>query len=46
MTLVERVNYPGLPGHPSYELAKKYLPKGQGAILTFEIKGGMRPAKR
>ena len=34
------VNYPGLPSHPDYKLAKKYLPDGQGAILGFGIKGG------
>ena len=34
------VNYPGLPSHPDFELAKKYLPNGQGAILGFGIKGG------
>ena len=34
------VNYPGLESHPDYELAKKYLPNGQGAILGFGIKGG------
>ncbi len=34
------VNYPGLPTHPTYELAKKYLPKGQSGILGFGIKGG------
>ena len=34
------VNYPGLKSHPNYELAKKYLPDGQGAILGFGIKGG------
>ena len=34
------VNYPGLKSHPDYELAKKYLPCGQGAILGFGIKGG------
>jgi O-acetylhomoserine (thiol)-lyase len=37
------VNYPGLKSHPDYNLAKKYLPNGQGAILGFGIKGG-RPA--
>ncbi|MGG3505985.1 homocysteine synthase [Paenibacillus lautus] len=37
---VEWVSYAGLPSHPSHNLAKKYLPKGQGAILTFGIKGG------
>jgi len=34
------VNYPGLESHPDYKLARKYLPKGQGAILGFGIKGG------
>ncbi|MBK9710530.1 MAG: homocysteine synthase [Kouleothrix sp.] len=34
------VNYPGLPEHPTYELAKKYLPKGQSGILGFGIQGG------
>ncbi|QPA32906.1 homocysteine synthase [Thermaerobacillus caldiproteolyticus] len=43
---VESVSYPGLESHPSYELAKKYLPKGQGAILTFEIKGGVEAGKK
>nr|WP_044200526.1 O-acetylhomoserine aminocarboxypropyltransferase/cysteine synthase family protein [Oscillochloris trichoides] len=39
------VNYPGLPNHPSYELAKKYLPKGQSGILGFGIKGGREAGK-
>lgn len=43
---VTNVNYAGLPSHPSYELAQKYLPKGQGAILTFEIKGGVEAGKK
>ena len=43
---VEWVNYPGLPSHPSYDLAQKYLPKGQGAILTFGIKGGIEAGKK
>ncbi|MHA6483693.1 homocysteine synthase [Paenibacillus sp. strain BS8-2] len=42
---VEWVNYPGLPSHPSYELARKYLPNGQGAIMTFGIKGGVEAGK-
>ncbi len=37
---VNWVNYPGLESHPDYALAKKYLPKGQGAILGFGIVGG------
>ncbi len=38
---VEWVNYPGLENHPDYAQAQKYLPKGQGAILGFGIKGGV-----
>lgn len=34
------VNYPGLPSHPNYALAQKYLPDGQGAILGFGLRGG------
>jgi O-acetylhomoserine (thiol)-lyase len=34
------VTYPGLPSHPSHELAKKYMPKGAGSVLGFGIKGG------
>jgi O-acetylhomoserine (thiol)-lyase len=34
------VNYPGLPNHPHYRNAKKYLPKGAGAILGFGVRGG------
>ena len=43
---VEWVSYAGLPSHPSYELAQKYLPKGQGAILTFGIKGGAKAGQK
>jgi len=34
---VSRVNYAGLPSHPQHELAKKYMPKGPGAVLSFEL---------
>src|SRR5713101_6857956 len=40
------VNYPGLVSSPYHKLAKKYLPLGCGAILTFGIKGGMEAGKR
>ncbi|WP_379131260.1 homocysteine synthase [Paenibacillus sp. sgz500958] len=43
---VEWVSYSGLPSHPSYDLAQKYLPKGQGAILTFGIKGGSAAGRK
>jgi O-acetylhomoserine (thiol)-lyase len=34
------VNYPGLPDSPYHALAKRYMPKGAGALLAFGIKGG------
>lgn len=40
------VSYPGLASHPDHELAKKYLPKGAGAILTFGIKGGLEAGRK
>ena len=42
---VEWVNYPGLPSHPSYERAQKYMPKGAGAVLGFGIKGGRQAGR-
>jgi len=35
---VEKVNYPGLAGNPYNSLAKKYLPKGAGGVLSFVLK--------
>ncbi|KEQ27127.1 homocysteine synthase [Paenibacillus tyrfis] len=43
---VDWVSYAGLPSHSSHELAKKYLPKGQGAIMTFGIKGGVEAGRK
>ena len=37
---VSWVNYPGLPEHPHYANARRYLPNGQGAIVGFGINGG------
>ena len=36
---VEKVNYPGLPSHPGYEIAKKQM-KDFGGMISFEVKGG------
>jgi O-acetylhomoserine (thiol)-lyase len=44
-TKVEWVNYPGLPEHPTYALAQKYMPKGQSGILGFGITGGKASGK-
>lgn len=40
------VNYPGLDVSPEKERAKKYLPRGAGAILGFGIKGGLEAGKK
>jgi O-acetylhomoserine (thiol)-lyase len=37
---VEWVNYPGLESSKYHQRAKKYLPNGQGALITFGIKSG------
>ncbi|SLM34358.1 o-acetylhomoserine-lyase [Lasallia pustulata] len=34
------VSYPGLESHQSHQLAKKYLPRGFGGVLSFGVKGG------
>ncbi|PDW00382.1 O-acetylhomoserine aminocarboxypropyltransferase/cysteine synthase family protein [Candidatus Chloroploca asiatica] len=40
------VLYPGLPDHPTYALAQKYLPKGQSGLVGFGIKGGRVAGQR
>jgi O-acetylhomoserine (thiol)-lyase len=40
------VNYPGLDHSAYHTLAKKYLPRGAGAILSFGIRGGLEGGKR
>jgi O-acetylhomoserine (thiol)-lyase len=42
---VSWVTYPGLKSHPDYAAARKYLPKGAGAILGFGIKGGLEAGR-
>ena len=38
---IDWVNYSGLESSPYHALAEKYLPKGQGGMLTFGVKGGV-----
>jgi O-acetylhomoserine (thiol)-lyase len=42
---VSWVSHPSLPSHSSHELAKKYLPKGAGSIVSFGVKGGREAGK-
>ena len=37
---IEFVNWAGLPNHEHFDRAKKYLPKGPGAVFSFGLKGG------
>lgn len=39
------VRYPGLPSHPQYELAKRQM-DGPGALISFEVKGGLEGGGR
>src|SRR6266542_3637161 len=43
---VEWVNYPGLGASKVYERAGKYPPNGQGALLTFGIRGGLEAGRK
>jgi O-acetylhomoserine (thiol)-lyase len=43
---VEKVNYASLPSSKWNALAKKYSPKGSGAVLSFELKGGVEAGKK
>ena len=43
---VSWVNYAGLKNHPQYDLVKKYLPKGAGAVFSFGVKGGRQTAEK
>ena len=42
---VEWVNYPGLESSKFHTRAQKYLPEGQGALVTFGIRGGYEAGK-
>lgn len=43
---VSWVNYTGLESHPSYELGRKYLPHGCGAVFGFGIRGATSAEQR
>jgi methionine-gamma-lyase len=42
---VDWVRYPGLPSHPQYELGRRQM-KGPGAMISFEVKGGVDAGRR
>jgi len=43
---VERVAYPGLVSHPDHELAARLLPRGSGAVFSFEVCGGREAGRK
>jgi O-acetylhomoserine (thiol)-lyase len=43
---VSWVNYAGLPDHPHHERARRYLPKGPGAVFSFGVRGGRAAGQR
>ncbi|HLS25553.1 MAG TPA: bifunctional o-acetylhomoserine/o-acetylserine sulfhydrylase [Beutenbergiaceae bacterium] len=42
---VERVHWASLPTSPHYDLARKYTPAGAGAVISFDIAGGLEAGK-
>ncbi len=42
---VEKVHYAGLPSSPWHALQQRYLPKGGGAIVSFELQGGIEAGR-
>jgi O-acetylhomoserine (thiol)-lyase len=38
--VIEKISYPGLETHPDFALAKSLMPKGAGAVFSFELAGG------
>ncbi len=43
--LVAQVGYPELPEHPSHQLAKKLLPRGCGAVFSFDLRGSRQQGR-
>ena len=43
---VAKVNYPGLESSPNHNIAKKYLNRGFGGVLSFELKGSKEAATK
>jgi O-acetylhomoserine (thiol)-lyase len=42
---VEKVYYAGLPSNPYHAAAQRYLPKGAGGVLSFELRGGVEAGR-
>ncbi len=40
------VRYPGLPGDPAHDRARRYLPRGAGGLVAFGVRGGLEAGRR
>src|SRR5690606_42103306 len=43
---IARVAYPGLPSHPGHAVAARQMQRGFGALIAFEVKGGLEAGAR
>ncbi len=43
---VSQVTHAGLPGHPDYALAQRLMPRGAGAVFSFELQGGRAAGRK
>jgi cystathionine beta-lyase/cystathionine gamma-synthase len=43
---VSRVYYPGLASHPQHALARRLMPRLQGAMVSFDVRGGAPAVER
>jgi O-acetylhomoserine (thiol)-lyase len=43
---VARIGWPELESHPDYALAKRLLPRGCGAVFSFDLKGDRAAGRR
>lgn len=46
LTAVSRVYYPGLPSHPQHAVARRLMPRLQGAMVSFDLRGGAAAVER
>jgi O-acetylhomoserine (thiol)-lyase len=44
--MVDQVAYPGLPSHPDHALASRLMPRGCGAVFSFDLKGNRAAGRR
>jgi cystathionine gamma-synthase len=43
---ISRVYYPGLPSHPQHAVARRLMPRLQGAMVSFDLRGGAPAVER